>query len=93
MSSSIDNILKQKLSHTEYEHVKTYIQTLENIAQQTSVLVSGTIEPLRRFENFILFPTHEEPMEYSSEGTVEEETLSESSDTEDNGWKLHYSKN
>jgi hypothetical protein len=93
MASSIDTILRKRLSHTEYAHVREYIQNLELIAKQTTVLVTEGLEPLRRHENFILYPIHEENNNISDTETISDEEIVEEDKVADNGWKLHYTKN
>lgn len=93
MSSSIDTILRKRLSHTEYEHVREYIQNLELIAKQTTVLVTEVLEPLRRHENFILYPLHEEENNISDNETITDEEIVDNHNVADNGWKLHHTNN
>lgn len=92
MSSSIDFILKRKLSHTEYQHVRKYIENLEHIAQKTALIVTGLIDPLKRHETAMIYPMHEvqEVQEEMSDGTIEEEEIDIADTDSENGWKLHH---
>ena len=92
MASSIDTILKRKLSYTEYAHVREYIQNLELIAKQTAVLITEGLEPLKRHENFILYPIHEDYNASDTETITDEEIVDENN-IADNGWKLHHTNN
>lgn len=77
MSSSIDIILKRKLSHVEYEHVKKYIETLETIVQKTAISVSELLDPLRKYETMILYPMYEAYDDQCSDCIIEEEEMVE----------------